>query len=363
VKKYLQIHMFTSYPPSNLNRDDLGRPKTAIVGGTPRLRISSQSLKRAWRTSDVFQKAIGNTDVVLATGKGTGIRTKEMGDEIYKKLIAGGIKEKDATEWARSINGVFGKIKGDKEKYPGNLEIEQLAFFSPEEQKVIEELTQSLIKTKKAPTEDDLKLLKSENSAADLALFGRMLASAPSFNIEASVQVAHAISVQKVTIEDDFFTAVDDLNRGDVDAGASHLGEVEFASGIFYTYINIDRELLEKNFSGLGKKARTGLNTAIRGLVEAAATIAPTGKQNTFASRARSHYIMAELGDQQPRSLSLAFVEPAKGEMLASSIKALEETRAKMDKAYGKCSESEKIMDVLAERGTLEEILNFCVED
>jgi len=40
---FIQLHLLTSYPPSNLNRDDLGRPKTAIMGGKTRLRISSQS--------------------------------------------------------------------------------------------------------------------------------------------------------------------------------------------------------------------------------------------------------------------------------------------------------------------------------
>ena len=56
MSQFIQLHLLTAYPSSNLNRDDQGRPKTAIIGGFERLRVSSQSLKRAWRTSEVFNE-------------------------------------------------------------------------------------------------------------------------------------------------------------------------------------------------------------------------------------------------------------------------------------------------------------------
>lgn len=384
MKKYLQLHLLTAYPPSNLNRDDLGRPKTAVVGGTPRLRISSQSLKRAWRTSEVFQKALGSLEI---NGK-LGIRTKRMGREIYQKLVEGEIKEKDAAKWTREIANVFGKIKPEKkideaiaaleknenasppeverkkkELEISKMDIEQLAFFTPEEQKAIDELIKKMVETKKGPTKEDLELLRDQNSAADVAMFGRMLADHPINNIEAAVQVGHAFSVQKVTVEDDFFTAVDDLNKGEEEVGAGHMGDVEFASGIFYLYINIDRELLLENLNGHGEQAREEMNKAIQALVESAATVAPTGKQNTFASRARANYVLAELGDQQPRSLSLAFVKDVRSNMLESSVKQLEDFRKKMDQGYGKCADDFKIMNILNGEGSLKEIQDFCVGD
>jgi CRISPR system Cascade subunit CasC len=46
MDKFIQLHILTSFPPANLNRDDLGRPKTAKMGGVDRIRVSSQSLKR-----------------------------------------------------------------------------------------------------------------------------------------------------------------------------------------------------------------------------------------------------------------------------------------------------------------------------
>ena len=204
--RFVQLHILTSYPPANLNRDDLGRPKTALMGGANRLRISSQSLKRAWRTSDVFEKSIGKPVMESKERGFVGIRTKEMGKQIYAQLIQGGVKEKDALAWAVQIAGVFGKSKKSSKDEPlQELEIEQMAHFSPEEIYAIETLVSKVSKEKKAPDENDLKLLKKENSAADIAMFGRMLADSPAFNIEAAVQVAHAITVHKAAVEDDFF--------------------------------------------------------------------------------------------------------------------------------------------------------------
>ena len=194
MSKFLQFHILTPYHPSNLNRDDLGRPKTALVGGRQRLRISSQSLKRAWRTSGVFQNAF--------TGQ-LGTRTKEMGLEVARMLMAKGVAQEDAEAWGSAINGVFGKTKT---KEP--LEIEQLAHFSPQEKEAIAELVDRLAESGKAPTEDDLKLLRRPETAVDIAMFGRMLASNPAYNMEASLQVAHAFTVNQAPVEDDFFTAV-----------------------------------------------------------------------------------------------------------------------------------------------------------
>lgn len=359
MKRFLQIHMLTSYPPANLNRDDLGRPKTAVIGGTTRLRVSSQSLKRAWRTSDIFEQKIGD----IKLGGYNGVRTKRFGETIYAALKDGEVNEKNAIAWTRSIAGCFGANKSDKEKLPSNLHIEQLAFISPEEQKAALDLVATLIESKEAPTDGQLKLLRAKTSAADLALFGRMLAKDPSFNIEASVQVAHAFSVQKIVVEDDFFTAVDDLNEGTEDLGAGHMGETEFASGVFYTYINIDRELLLENLNGCDDEAVSVWKNTIEGFVECAAKVAPTGKQNSFGSRAYAHHILAELGDQQPRTLSLAFIKDVGGDIVQESIQKLESTKEKMDKSYGICSDESYVLDIMSGRGSFSELLQFCTKE
>ena len=373
MTRFVQLHLLTSYPPANLNRDDLGRPKTAVMGGKPRLRISSQSLKRAWRTSDVFENAL----------KGhIGVRTKEMGIQVYRKLSEKGVKEKDAISWASLVAEQFGKCKTNlldkktktkkdkkeidswnrSERLEKKLErtiVEQLVHFSTEEQKLINELISVIAKRQEGPSEEELDLLRKQHTTADIALFGRMLAAKPYYNTEAAAQVAHAISVHSVVVEDDFFTAVDDLNQGEDDMGAGHLGETEFAAGLFYLYICIDKGLLIQNLSGNEDLA----NQTLAAIIESAATVAPTGKQNSFGSRARASYMLCETGNQQPRSLSVAFLSPVpEGDMLGSAIKKLSETMENMDKVYGPCAENRNTMSVLQGEGSIQDLIVCAME-
>lgn len=372
MTRFVQLHLLTSYPPANLNRDDLGRPKTALMGGETRLRISSQSLKRAWRTSEIMERALKAHQ---------GVRTRLLGVDVYKALKEKRIKEKLAQEWAQKIAAVFGKLEASDKKTEDagqedvvlvngssvpkalakSLAIRQLAHISPEERNAVNALVATLSGRGTGPTDDELQLLREKHTAADIALFGRMLADSPRYNVEAAAQVAHAISVHKVAIEDDFFTAVDDLNQGQEDVGAGHMGETEFAAGLFYLYLCIDRELLVENLGG----DRALANTALAALAEAAAIVAPTGKQNSFGSRARASFILAERGSQQPRSLSVAFLKPVDGYkhgMLADAIDALLTTRNNLDQVYGDCADGYSIMDATKPEGSLQALLAFMQE-
>ena len=351
MNRFIQLHLLTSYPPSNLNRDDLGRPKTAIMGGKTRLRISSQSLKRAWRTSDLFVEALSNH---------VGTRTKEMGVEVFKALMEKGVNERKAKEWAKQVAEVFGKCKGvSTEKPLQDLEVEQLVHFSPEEIQAIKLLANKVAAAGNGPSNEDLKLLTKKHTAVDIAMFGRMLASSTAYNMEAAVQVAHAVTVHEVAVEDDYFTAVDDLNRGEEDMGAGHVGETEFGAGVFYLYICVNRDLIKRNLGG--DSALVG--KAIGALTEAAAKVAPTGKQNSFASRAYASYILAEKGNQQPRSLSVAFLQPARGnDLLKEAVNSLESTRKNMETVYGQCAEEFKTLNVQLGKGSLREIIHFVQE-
>lgn len=342
MTRFVQLHLLVSFPPSNLNRDDLGRPKTAKLGGVDRLRVSSQSLKRAWRTSEVFQQALAGH---------VGTRTKRLGSEAYKRFIAAGIKEKDAQDWAGKLAGVYGKLQKD------GLEIEQLVHIAPAEHDKLDELVATLIAEKRAPLQEELDSLLEKVHAVDIAMFGRMLAAKTQFNEEAAVQVAHAIGVHASAIEDDFFTAVDDLNTED--SGAGHVGEAGFAAAVFYQYLCVDRDQLRRNLGGDEELTRK----ALQALVEAALTVAPSGKQNSFASRAYAHYALAEKGTRQPRSLSLAFVQPVKGDNVAArAVDTLETLRVKMDAVYGDCAASRVQFDVLKGEGRLAELLAFAAD-
>lgn len=354
MSRFIQLHLLTSYPPANLNRDDLGRPKTAKMGGVDRLRISSQSLKRAWRTSENFENEMCNH---LA------IRTKRLGIKLYKDLIDGGVREKNALEWAKSIVGVFGANKKKDRKNPlSELEIEQLAHIAPEEEKAVNALVHHLIEGNRAPEKDELKLLRHSREAVDIALFGRMLAATPQYNVEAACQVAHSISVHPVVIEDDYFTAVDDLNEGRYDMGAAHIGETGFAAGLFYSYICINKALLIEN---LGGKVETAEN-AVSALTKAALMVAPSGKQNSFASRAYASFVLTEVGDQQPRNLSVAFLKPVdsrfSSDFQGDAIRALQEQRDNFDKVYGPCSDRYYEMNAVSGEGRLKELLAFLRE-
>lgn len=406
MSRFIQLHVLTSYPAANLNRDDAGAPKSMQLGNTTRLRVSSQSLKRAWRTSDVFKKALG------ASGH-LGWRTKELGRKVHAALTQGAtldtvwddpaatgelpkLSDAKALEIGRAVATAFGKLKPEPKKgkkgkdgpadasapadaNPADdaaaakkskdadpetlragvlesLEIEQLAHVSPEERQAVSVLTEACRASGKAPAKEALDLLRHGVSAADIAMFGRMIAANARFNVEAAVQVAHAMTVHKAAPEDDFFTAVDDLNKED--SGAGHMGVAEFGAGVFYLYLCVDRELLAENLGDDEKLAAASLAA----LVEAVCTVSPTGKQNSFASRAYAFYALAETGDVQPRNLSLAFLKPVSGEDVAEkAVAALEECKERMDKVYGEKTKARRF-NALAGTGSIGELVTFVRE-
>ncbi len=192
-------------------------------------------------------------------------------------------------------------------------------------------------------------------------MFGRMLADNPWANTEAAVQVAHAFTVHRTAVEDDYFSAVDDLNTGEEHSGSGHIGEAEFGAGLFYLYICIDRNLLVKNLGGKKELA----DKAVNALIETSATISPTGKQNSFASRAYASYILAEKSEKQPRSLAVAFLKPVSGEdVLTNAVNAFKRTRDNFGKAYGcETTPSVELNTLEPNGGTLAEVIKFCVKE
>lgn len=352
---FLQLHLLTAYAPSNLNRDDTGRPKTAEFGGAQRLRISSQSLKRAWRTSSTFAEKLNGR---------VGQRTQRLGLDVRAHLVERGMDADKATEVAKSIAEVFGKLEDKKDRDAAL--IKQLAFISPEER------ARALAFADRALAGDDIDpkpgdLLGKTDGAADIAMFGRMLADNPAYNREAAVQVAHALTTHDATVEDDYYVAVDDLKDSTEreDSGTSFIGVQEFGAGLFYLYACVDCDLLARNLGG--DKALT--RDAIAALIECAATVAPRGKQASFASRARASFLLAECGSQQPRSLAAAFLKPvsrteANNDLAAASIARLEKFRGQLDSVYGPCAERTAQFSVTADdaSGSLADVMRFATE-
>jgi CRISPR system Cascade subunit CasC len=408
MTKFLQLHLLTAYPPANLNRDDSGTPKTAIFGGVQRLRVSSQSLKRAWRTSEVFEQALGAKS---GLGDHLAKRTQRAGVILRDVLLAGGKSEMEATNIARSFAALIGKplpeekakesdgsVNQEKLTYTGQLvflsstELEKIRDFGT---KILgdEKLAQQLASTAGETEADEAneeesddagkqkgkskkkkglpkllvqqlrsEVLQASDTAVDLAMFGRMMADSPAYNYEAAVQVAHAITTHRVAIEDDYYVAVDDLKDANTreDAGTSFIGVQEFGSGIFYIYICVDMALLVRNLGDDKGLARD----AIDALICAAATVAPKGKQASFASRACASFVMAELGTQQPRTLATAFLNPIRAgsnDQEAESVEKLKAQFAKFSTAYGNNGTTHIAMDTTGKNttGTLAEVVAF----
>ena len=348
MTRFVQLHFLTAYPPSNPNRDDQGRPKTAIYGGATRLRLSSQSLKRAARLSDTMKEALGGH---------MGERTQRLGEEVFQHLVVKGASEKQAGEISKKIADTFGKLdEATIKKNPAHVRIRQLAFISPEERKTAFEWADRMLAGEKAP--DNLKklVLRTADGAVDVAMFGRMLAEDPEFNREAAVQLSHAITTHKTIVEDDWYTAVDDLKQPAEDAGAGFVGEAGFGSGVYYLYSCVDIGLLVKNLDGDRNLARL----AIASVAEAFATSSPSGKRNSFSHHTRAGYIRAESGPQQPRSLASAFLKPVTGDdLMGASVFALEKMAGKFDQAYGPQSDSHVTMNVEQGEGDLTAIKSF----
>ncbi|PUB10537.1 type I-E CRISPR-associated protein Cas7/Cse4/CasC [Yoonia sediminilitoris] len=345
---FLQFHVLTEYGPSNPNRDDQGRPKQANVGGAPRLRISSQSSKRAIRESSFF---------ALDLKDHQGTRTKRLFEGLRDHLVVGGAKQDAAVAAAEQVAVIFGKLETPDKKAPEKKIGTTLAFISPAEWSLAEELAEKVLSGEDLPKDKDLKrlVLRKADGAIDIAMFGRMLADDADFNRDAAVQVSHAITTHTAVVEDDWYSAVDDLNKAE-DSGAGHLGESGFGSGIYYQYVCVNVDLLVENLAGNRELAAKGLEALARGVAMAT----PTGKQNSYANRPRAYYIRAEAGPQQPRDLTGAFFSPVKAQPWErTSVEALTKTAENIDRAYGKTYDRISVMDVRASIGSLDGIADF----
>ena len=337
---HLELHIIQNFAPSNLNRDDVGSPKECTFGGVRRARISSQALKRAMRKHQSFQEA------VKQAGGDIGVRTRQLKNELKKQLSARGIA--DAEELNTLANFFIEKVQNLKfsKKNPDNTEyllyIGQTDIENAAE--MLHDNREKIVNTSETKTiVNELKALigsKHKVYAADIALFGRMVADDKSMNVDASCQVAHSISTHQVETEIDYFTAVDDLKAVDLedDAGAGMIGQVELNGSCHYRYLNVDIVSLRENL-GFNHDLTA---VTVGGLIVAAARAIPTGKQNSTAAQNPPYYIKVILReDGQLWSLAGAFSKPVYVSRSSNhsyeeqSVKRLEEYFKQLTDAYG----------------------------
>jgi len=328
---FVELHMIQNFAPANLNRDDTNNPKDCEFGGVRRARISSQCIKRAIRTSPVFAET---------TGVDIGTRTKWLIRLLRDRLVAADKSKEDATTILTAFVPKYAsKLDKGGEKtavllYLSKAEIEGLVHALLEnwenlsdektQENTIKQLVQTLVKTHKGQT-----------SAPDIALFGRMLAEKPELGLEAACQVAHAISTHRVTMEMDFFTAVEELSQYD-EPGAAMMGFTGFDSACFYRYARIDWEQLVQNLNNDANLARR----TVEGFLRAAVAAVPSGKQSSFAAHNPPSLLLAVVReDGMGWSLANAFerpVSPRRGSgLIAPSIAALDAYWSRLCQIYG----------------------------
>lgn len=334
----VELHMLQNFAPSNLNRDDTGSPKDCEFGGYRRARLSSQCQKRAMR------QMFAGDDLLPAAHRA--VRTARLVDAVVERLVAKGHDAEAARRVVEAaVPGTGLKLKDGRTEY--------LLFLGADELDAIAEICHGHWETLAAAVVDSAASKKEAKAAlpkevaagmsqaldgraaADVALFGRMLADVPERNRDAASQVAHALSTNAVSAEFDFFTAVDDLKPASEDAGAGMLGTIEFNSPCYYRYANVNLDQLSTN---LGDDDEL-VQAALRAFLQAAVAAIPTGKQNTFAAHNPPSLVMIVVRERGPRSLANAFVRPVAprrdDDLIGASVAALDGYWGRMTAMYG----------------------------
>jgi CRISPR system Cascade subunit CasC len=344
----IELHLLQSFPVSNLNRDDVGQPKTATFGGHPRGRISSQCLKRSARL--MFG------EYGLARDE-TGVRTKRLLQDSVQILADAGRDHHAAEAVVTQGLAALGFRVADKNLtqyllFVGRQASELLADYCQRNWDKLSaasaaaevdaarkrksskgeggEDRPSKVKPDKQALSEARRILDASR-VADVALFGRMIADNKDFNVEAACQVAHALSTHAVVNEYDYYTAVDDL-KPDGESGADMIGTVDFNTACYYRYANLDLNQVSRNLAGdedlVARTARAWLSAFINAV--------PSGKQNSMAARTMPETLLTVVRDRGAWNLANAFLKPvAASDVMAASTTAMLEHFTKLRRFYG----------------------------
>ncbi len=355
--KFLQIHFLTSYAGALLNRDDAGLAKRLTYGGYVRTRVSSQCLKRHWRTSaDGWSLA--------ATGADLSVRSRSVFEYAILPRLKDMAPHIDGEVLAAAGAALSRRLYGNKADDPKKRQAlllgwREVDFLSTELANVVRSTTSAAEATEAVDALFEGKAAKANLSAIresagalsaglEAALFGRMVTSDPAANTDAAMHVAHAFTVHEQESETDYFTVVDDLKLRDEDAdsGSAGIFDTELTSGLFYGYVVIDVPLLVANITGVDPQQWAAGDTdrdlpakVVEHLVHLMATVSPGAKKGSTAPYSFASTLLVEAGARQPRSLASAFEAPVAGERGTSvSERAERALFARMqivDRSYG----------------------------
>jgi CRISPR system Cascade subunit CasC len=328
----IEVHMIQNHSPGNLNRDDLGAPKTCYFGGVLRSRISSQCIKRSIRMSDDFKElreGLRTRELAKLVAERSGRKQKDV-EDILKKCGLKSKKEKKSTE-------AEGDSTSDSNNESDDPTTSKMLVYTT--QKAVDEMAEVVknVTDVIAAAEQFAKIIETYTIAPDMALQGRMLEAGEGAlkgkktTVEAALQMAHAISTHEARPEVDYFVAADDVPG--LDHGAGYVDEAMFASACFYKYFSINWEKLKGNLLGNAELAAKTVAAYLYG----AATILPSGKQNSFAAHNPPSGILIELRlRNQPVSYANAFAKPvAGGDLIGDSIGRLAQYASEIETCYG----------------------------
>ncbi len=318
--KLIELHILQSFPVSCLNRDDVNAPKTAIFGGCTRARISSQCQKRAIRE---MAREINNTAF-------KGSRTRKAADDLTKALVGQyGWDQSEARKTAEEVLHLFlakelpkakkGKKPADVESSAEQEQTSTLLYFSPEEIKII---AGGVHKARQDKSGIDAKLLKDAaikalgkgipKDAADIAIFGRMVANASDVTLEGAGMFSHALSTHKSDNDLDFWTAVEDEKQKGDDAGAANMGTAEFNSACYYRYAALNLDLLT-DADHLGALSPEAHKQVVDAFIRATLQAVPGARKNSMNANTRPVYVLGIVKDHgQPIQLVNAFEKPVR---------------------------------------------------
>lgn len=335
----IELHILQSFPVSCLNRDDVGSPKSAVFGGVNRARLSSQSLKRAIR-----EYAQNN----LPDSRFAGERTKLIVQPLIDALKKHGVTDEAvALEHAKYIADKLAKLDAKSEEP----KVGTLTFLAPSEIDSIARQVAALLKDNPKSKDYEKNLDKFCKNAglldgADIALFGRMVASLPSLTLEAAAMFSHALSTHKSDNDLDFYSAVDDCKPKGDDAGAGMIGTLEFSSAVYYRYAALNLDLLA-DAEHLAKLSAEDRRKVVDAFIRSTLMAVPGARKNSMNANTLPGYVLGIFKSTgQPVQLINAFEEPVrpKSGLLSESVAKLKAHHESLKTTWGIICETEVIM-------------------
>lgn len=312
----IELHILQSYPVSCLNRDDVGAPKSAVFGGAPRARISSQCLKRAARLAAAEESPTFQ-----------GIRSRLLKEPFKVALLEAGSSAQDAEAKADEICATFSK-QDSKNKD----QVTTAVYLSPGEIKEIAKAVAGGEEVKKAARK------AQRLDAADIALFGRMVANDHTLDVQGAAMFSHALSTHKASNDIDFYSAVDDRKADAEDAGAGMIGTLEFVSATYYRYVAVNLGLLASP-NNLGPLSDDERRQVLKSFLKACLMAVPGARKNSMNAATLPFAVLGIRKDKgQPVQLINAFEEPIKATgkgLVEASREAMKAEHDKMKATWG----------------------------